>query len=117
MFSLSVQEGRGYFLIVASGAGSVVPLCASSKFIAEVLQRTGARRVLLDMMALTPLVDDSERQEVLDGLYATIAKLDRLAILMPRAVSLGLLLEAARTEGVDACEFDDVLQAEKWLQR
>lgn len=116
MFNLSVQEGPGYLLIVASGAGRVTPLCASSRFIEEVLHRTGSRRVLLDMMALTPMVNDDERQEVLGRLHPSVSHLDKLAVLMPRAVSLGLLLEAARVNGVDAREFDDVLKAEAWLQ-
>ena len=80
------------------------------------LQRTGAKRVLLDMMALTPMVSHDEREEVLGRLHQSTRNLERLAILMPRAVSLGLLLEAARANVVQAREFDDVLEAEKWLQ-
>ena len=36
-----------------------------------------------------------------------------LAILVPRAASLGMLLEAARATGVQATEFDNVLDPEK----
>ena len=79
------------------------------------LQRTGARRVLLDMMALTLLVEDQERREVISSLLGGMAKLERLAILVPRAASLGMLLEAARATGTEAIEFDNIVDAERWL--
>ena len=116
MFNVSVQDGRGYLLVVSSGNGRVHPLCASARFIDELVQRTGARRVLLDMMALTPMLNEEERKEVSMVLYETIHRLERLAILMPQAVSLGLLLQAARAKGVDAKEFDDIAAAERWLK-
>ena len=116
MFNVGVQEGAGYLLIVTSGAGTVAPLCSANRFIEEILRRTGARRVLLDMMALNLLVNEEERRQVVLSLYEGMSQLERLAILVPRAASLGMLLEAARATGVQATEFDNALDAEKWLQ-
>ena len=115
MFNVSVQEGSGYLLIVTSGAGTVAPLCAANRFIEEMLQRTGAKRVLLDMMALTLLVADEERRQVVTSLHEGMSKLERLAVLVPHGSSLGMLLEAARATGVQAAELDNVLDAERWL--
>jgi hypothetical protein len=116
MFNISVQESPAYLLIVTSGAGTLDPLCAANRFVEEMLQRTGARRVLLDMMALTLLVDDAERKVVITSLLGGMSRLERLAVLVPRSASLGMLLEAARATGTQASEFDDILDAERWLQ-
>lgn len=115
MFNISAQESPAYLLVVASGAGTLAPLCAANRFVEEMLQRTGARRMLLDMMALSLEVEDQQRKEVISTLLAGMSKLERLAILMPQAASLGMLLEAARTTGTEAAEFDNLLAAERWL--
>ena len=115
MFNVSVQESPAYLLVVSSGAGTLAPLCAANRFVEEMLLRTGSRRVLLDMMALSLQVEDQERREVISTLLAGMSKLERVAILLPRSASLGMLLEAARTTGTEAAEFDNILDAERWL--
>jgi hypothetical protein len=90
--------------------------CAGGVFCAELLRRTRATRVLIDMMAFVPEFARADGLDVLSTLYDGMRPLERLAVLIPAGKSHGLVLEVARHRGVPGGEFDDLTAAEAWLQ-
>ena len=115
MFSVSVQIGESYLLVVASGPAGPREFHGSNCFLAEMVRQSRKSRVMLDLLALQPQLDASGAQEVLMDVRATMPLMDRLAMLVRQGESLGLVVKAAREKGVDCREFHDIAAAEAWL--
>src|SRR4051812_45439588 len=116
MFTLSIQRGPSYLLAVASGSADVDENCSGVVFVADILRRTGTRRLLFDMTALTPTFGKGGAIEVISTLYSSMPPMDRIAVLVPPGMSHGLVLEVARHRNVPAREFENPGEADAWLQ-
>jgi hypothetical protein len=114
VFSISAQID-GFALMVASGTAGPDELCAAASFLAELVHRSGERRLLVDLLALNHGVGADDHAAMRDHLDAVMPPLDRLAIAIPEGSSLGLLVGVARAKGVDAREFASLGDAEAWL--
>ena len=116
MFTISTERGPAYLRLVVSGIAGVDETCAGAVFCAEMLRRTAAPRVLIDMMAFEPQFARADGLDILSTLYGGMPPLERLAVVIPAGKSHGLLLDVARHRNVPAREFDELGQAEAWLQ-
>ena len=116
MFTVSVQRGPSYLLAVATGPADVHDNCAGVMFVADILRRSGVKRLMFDMTALTPQFGQSGALEVISTLYNTMPPLERIAVLVPKGMSQGLVLEVARHRNVPAMEFANANEADAWLQ-
>ena len=116
MFTIGTERGPGFLRVVVSGPAGVHETCAGALYTAELLRRTSSSRVLLDMMAFAPEFARTDGLDVLSTLYGAMPPLERIAIVIPAGRSHGLVLDVARHRQVPAREFDDVREAEAWLQ-
>ena len=116
MFTISSERAPDYLRFVVVGPGDVDETCAGAMFCAELLRRTSARRVLIDMMAFRPEFAQTDGLDVLSALYGSMPALERLAVLIPAGKSHGLVLDVARHRNVPAREFEDLNEAEAWLR-
>lgn len=116
MFTVSIERRPDYVLAVATGAADVHCICSGAVFVADVLRRTGGKRLMFDMTALTPQLERAEALEVISTLYASMPSMEKIAILAPQQGSHGLVLEVARHRNVPAREFDNASDADAWLR-
>jgi hypothetical protein len=116
MFTVGCQRGQAYVLAVASGPGNVEEVCSGALFIAEMLRRTGGKRVLVDMTSMDPHLVQADALEVISTLYACLPPLEKIAVLMAPGASHGIILEVARHRDVPAREFANITEADAWLQ-
>ena len=115
MFSIGLQRNPRYLLAVATGSAGIEENCAGVVFVADMLRRTGARRLLFDMMALTLDFGPAGGLEVISTLYNNLPPMEKIAVLVPRGMSRGIVMEVARHRDVPAQEFDDAASADVWL--
>jgi hypothetical protein len=115
MFNVSAQVDGRYVLIVASGPAAVPELCAAISFLSELLERSGRRRALIDIMGLAFVLDGPGDQAVLEHLVDRLPALEKLGIVVPARTSHGLMAKAARAKGIDVGEFDNLPAADSWL--
>lgn len=116
MFTISSERNADYVRFVVTGPGGVDETCAGAVFCAELLRRTSARRVLIDMLAFRPEFARTDGLDVLSTLYAGMPPLERIAVLIATGKSHGLVLDVARHRNIPAREFDDFAQADAWLR-
>lgn len=119
MFNLGVQVGSSYILVVVSGAGGADELQSMNVFTAGMIEHTGRRRLLLDSLAFESTLgaDAAAKQAVIAHMKATIPQLERVAVLVRQGARRGLVSGASERGDFLAAEFDDIVEAEKWLQK
>lgn len=116
MFTVSIQRRPAYLLAVASGSADADENCSGVVFVADILRRTGTRRLLFDIVELTPQFGQAGALEVISTLYAHLPPLEKIAVLAPQGGSKGLVLEVARHRNVPAMEFASASEADAWLR-
>ena len=116
MFTISSERAPDHLRFVVAGSGGVDEACAGAVFCAEMMRRTSARRVLLDMLAYRPEFVRTDGLDVLSTLYGHMPPLERLAVVIEADKSHGLVLDVARHRNVPAREFADAGEAEAWLR-
>ena len=116
MFTVSIESRPDYVLAVATGPADVQHNCSGAVFVADIMRRTGGKRLMFDMTALTPQLERAEALEVISTLYASMPSMEKIAILAPQQGSHGLVLEVARHRNVPAREFDNASDADAWLR-
>ena len=117
MFTVGIQRGPSYLLAVASGTADIEENCSGVVFVADILRRTGTKRLLFDMMALTTRFGQAGALEVISTLYTSLPPMEKIAVLVPAGMSHGLVLEVARHRNVPAQEFASARAADEWLQQ
>lgn len=117
MFNIGVQVGSEYVLIVLSGQAGGAELHAMNVFVADLLVRTGRRRVLLESLSFTPTLagDEQGKQSIVAHMRATMPQLERVAVLVPADSRRGFIRGAAAGREFEAAEFTDLVEAERWL--
>lgn len=116
MFTVSVQTGGCYLLAIASGVADVADNCSGVVFVAESLRRTSAKRLLFDITALAPDMDPQGAMEVISTLYLNMPPLEKIALLVPKGESRGMLKEVAQHRNIAFREFVDAAEADEWLR-
>ena len=116
MFTVSIQTGSRYLLAIASGLASAADNCAGVVFVAESLRRTSTKRLLFDITALSPEMGPQGAMEVISTLYLHMPPLEKIALLVPRGESLGMVKEAAAHRNIPFREFVDAVEADEWLR-
>jgi hypothetical protein len=116
MFSIGCQRGPSYLLAVVCGTADVDDSCSGAVFIADMLRRTCAKRVLVDMLGMEHQFGQAGVLEVISTLYACLPPLEKIAVVIAPGASHGLVLEVARHRNVPAQEFANFSEAEDWLR-
>jgi hypothetical protein len=116
MFSIGCQRGPSYLLAVICGPADVDDSCSAVVFIADMLRRSGAKRVLVDMLGMDQQFGQAGVLEVISALYACLPPLEKIAVVIAPGASHGSILEVARGRHVPAQEFATFKEAEDWLQ-
>lgn len=121
LFNIGVQVGGRYILVVLSGEAGTAEIQAMNVFVADLLSRTGRKRVLLDSLAFSTAspqgADDAGKRAVIAHMAATMPQLERVAVLVPGDSQRGFVRGAAAARHFEAQEFTDIVEAEAWLQR
>jgi len=120
VFNIGVQVGSRYILVVLSGEAGALEIQSMNVFVADLLTRTGRRRVLLDSLAFTPALaqgaGDAARRAIIEHMATTLPQLERVAVLVQDDQRRGFVRGAAQARHFEAAEFTDIVAAEAWLQ-
>jgi hypothetical protein len=116
MFTVSIQTGSCYLLAIASGVANVADNCSGVIFVAESLRRTATKRLLFDMTAFASDLGPEGAIEVISTLYLNMPPLEKIALLVPKGQSRGMVKEVASHRNIPFREFVDAAEADEWLR-
>src|SRR5690349_6708708 len=117
MFTVGIERRHAYVVATLSGPADVRTICSAAVFIAEVLRREAAARVLVDITAMDQKLARADALDVISTLYGCLPPLEKIAVLTVPGESRGMVLEVARHRNVPAREFATIEEAEAWLQQ
>lgn len=115
MFNIAVQHGRQSLLAVATGAATLDDMVGAAAMVAVIAGRAGHRRALVDVLGAQPQLTPEQHQQLGVEIARAWAALERVAVVVPASLRIGVGEQAAQQQGLRLRTFTALEPATQWL--
>jgi hypothetical protein len=114
MFTVSVSRER-YLLCAATGEADLADLCGLAAMVAEEARRSSCTEVVLDLLAVTSLLDEPQKRELETVVASAFCDL-RVACVISSLERECVRSRFAAAAGLSYSTFTDLRDAEHWVR-